>query len=296
MCASSRLDQASVGLTGRGWNQFPPKTRLHHIRNVYKYRRLVCAASGTEFGGERLLHCHPHQQRCPSGGCGGSLCPAVTEHLTNWDAAVTTRLGVLWLLKLQFWRKLGKSQWTNKKFNEQKCQSLRNISDASPLTLLSCANTVGKPFSWPCVVIPCTPLLFGMPPAALFRGCSLDGISYLGAGPYFSWDSAGKLIFKKTSSSGEQHFLLLNNRLVGKVPWNLDNKRRKWSPLLSKHISLSNSKKCIAKPLCLSLHTPRTDGTAELDLCQGSSEEWLERLLLFLPVESLTLSKSVLFS
>lgn len=193
-------------------------------------------------------------------------------------------------------RELGKSQWTNKKFNEQKCQSLRNVSDPSPLTLLSCANTVGNPFLWPCVLIPCTPLLFGMPPAALFRGCSLDGISYLGTGPYFSWDSAGKLIFKKTSSSGEQHFLLLNNRLVGKVPWNLDNKRRKWSPLLSKHISLSNSKKCIAKPLCLSLHTPRTDGTAELDLCQGSSEEWLERLLPFLLVESLTLSKSVLFS
>lgn len=178
---------------------------------------------------------------------------------------------------------------TNNKFNKQKCQSLQKVSYPSPLKLLGCANTVRKTFS-------CTSLLPGVRPAVSFRGCSLDGISYLGTGPYFSWDSVGKLVFKKLQAVVSSIFLLLNNRVMGKVPWNLDNKRRKRSLLLSKHISLSNSKKCIAKPLCLSVHTPRTDGTAELDLCQGSSEEWLKRLLLFRLVESLTLSKSLIVS
>jgi len=30
----------------------------------------VCAAAGSEVGGEQLLHCHPRQQQCPTGGRG----------------------------------------------------------------------------------------------------------------------------------------------------------------------------------------------------------------------------------
>lgn len=195
MCASSRLDQASIGLTGRGWNQFPPKTRLHHIWNVYKCCRVCLCCFGNWVWGRGVTALPSPSAAVSQWGLGGVLVPSChtapyklrrcSNHQT-WNI-VASQTSVL--------RETGKSQWTNKKFNKQKRQSLRNISDPSPLILLSCANTVGKPFSWPCVLIPCTPLLFGMPPAALFRGCSLDGISYLGTGPYFSWDSAGKLIF-----------------------------------------------------------------------------------------------------
>lgn len=43
----------------------------------------VCAASGTESGGEWLWHCHPHQQRCPGGGPCAQLSqsPSQTETL-----------------------------------------------------------------------------------------------------------------------------------------------------------------------------------------------------------------------
>lgn len=156
-------------------------------------------------------------------------------HLTNRDTAVITWLGVLWLFKLELWEKLGTANGEIKNFNKQKCHSLRNVSDPSVLKFSGCADTVRKPFPWPCVLIPCTPFLSGMLSAVSFRGCSLDCSSYLGTAPYFCWDSARKH-FLKTWNSSEQHFLLLNHIVVGKVPWNLDNKSRKWSLLLSKHI------------------------------------------------------------
>lgn len=164
----------------------------------------------------------------------GDLVPSC-QHLTNQDTAVTTRHGVLWLFKLELWEKLGTANEEIKKFNKQKCQSLINVSDPSALKFTGCANTVRKPFPWLCVLIPCTSLLSGMLSAVSFRGCSLDSISYLGTGPYFSWYSARKH-FLKPWNRGEQHFLLSNHRVMGKVPWHFNNKSRKWSLLLSKHI------------------------------------------------------------
>lgn len=167
-------------------------------------------------------------------GMWGDLVPSC-QHLTNRDTAVTTRLGVLWLFKLELWEKLGTANGEIKKFNKQNRQSLRNASDPSALKFTGCANTVRKPFPWLCVLIPCTSLLSGMLSAVSFRGCSLDSVSYLGTGPYFSWDSVRKH-FLKPWNRGEQHFLLSNHRVMGKVPRNFNNKSRKWSLLLSKHI------------------------------------------------------------
>lgn len=145
MCASSGLDQVSNGLLGHEQNQFPPKLSLHRIQNtVCKYCHST-AATGSEFSEEWLLHCHPHQQPCPSSrGCGGTLCPVVST--SHRDTAVTTRLGVLWLFKLELWEKLGTANGEIKKFNKQNRQSLRNASDPSALKFTGCANTVRKPF------------------------------------------------------------------------------------------------------------------------------------------------------
>lgn len=90
--ASSGLDQVSTGLTGYGWNQFPPKTRLHHIWHVCKYRRVYLCCLGNGVWG-RVVIALPSSSAAVSqvsqGGCGGCLCPVITEHLTNRDTAVT---------------------------------------------------------------------------------------------------------------------------------------------------------------------------------------------------------------
>lgn len=62
------------------------------------------------------------------------------------------------IVDFQIWvvGETGNSQWRNKKFNKQKCRSLRNVSGYSALKFFGCGNTVGKPFPWPCVLNRCT--------------------------------------------------------------------------------------------------------------------------------------------
>lgn len=179
-------------------------------------------------------HCTaiPISSGVPAGGVGHPCTPLVPEHLTNQDTAVTTRPGVLWLLKLQFWGKLGRANGqiknairTNDKVSEM-CQIPlpSNFRDVPALLGNHFHVHVCRSFVHPSC-LGC--LLQYHSEDALWMGLAIWETVHIFLGTLW-----GKSVFKNF----KQHFLLLNCRVVGKVPWNLGNKRRKWSLLLSKHI------------------------------------------------------------
>lgn len=157
MCVSS----VPNGLLGHDQNQFPPKLNLHHIQNIICKYYYSNAARASQFGEEWLLHCHPHQQppHPSSRGRGGSLCPIVSTSQIN-TLQSSPDLDYCGFSNLSFGRNWEQPTEKKKKCNKQKCGSLRNVSDLSFLKFSGCANTVRKPFPWPCVLMPCISLVW----------------------------------------------------------------------------------------------------------------------------------------